>query len=262
MKGRFQQRGYPLCWINEAYERALNKSRSSLLKKSAKKEKHFSVTCITQYSTHSYAVKSVFLKHWHILKSDPELASIFKHPPLFVNKRGRNLRDQLVRANTRRPARASQTLLRPLPNGNYRCGSCAQCNNTTKTDHFLHPRTGQKFKIKNVITCASTHVIYMLRCPCGLAYVGKTTRKLKLRISEHKSSIRRNDRDYPVAVHFNDQKHDISSLRFTGIELVPLPPRGGDHDKLLKQRECFWIHTLQTLTPKGLNDELNLNVFL
>ncbi|KAM4621351.1 LOW QUALITY PROTEIN: NLR family CARD domain-containing protein 3-like [Polymixia lowei] len=47
---------------------------------------------------------------------------------------------------------------------------------------------------------------------------GKTTRKLKQRISEHKSSIRRNDREYPVAVHFNDKKHDISSLRFFGIE--------------------------------------------
>ncbi|XP_078022959.1 EF-hand domain-containing protein D2 isoform X7 [Epinephelus lanceolatus] len=43
---------------------------------------------------------------------------------------------------------------------------------------------------------------------------------------------------------------------------VNLPPRGGDHDKLLKQREAYWIHTLQTLAPKGLNDELLLNIFL
>ncbi|KAJ0069779.1 hypothetical protein NL108_014342 [Boleophthalmus pectinirostris] len=102
----------------------------------------------------------------------------------------------------------------------------------------------------------------MLKCPCGLVYSGKTTRKLKQRISEHKSSIRRNDRDYPVAVHFNDQRHDICSLRFCGIEHVPPPPRGGDHDRILKQREAFWIHTLQTLAPKGLNDDFNLSIFL
>ncbi len=100
------------------------------------------------------------------------------------------------------------------------------------------------------------------QCPCGLAYIGKTTRKLKQRISEHKSSIRRNDPNYPIAIHFNNAHHDISSLRFCGIEQVTLPPRGGDHDKLLKQREAFWIYTLQTLAPKGLNDELLLTCFL
>ena len=28
-------------------------------------------------------------------------------------------------------------------------------------------------------------------------------------------------------------------------------------EKLLKQKENFWILTLETLTPKGLNQELN-----
>ena len=128
--------------------------------------------------------------------------------------------------------------------------------------HFRHPHTGKKFPIKSVITCDSTHVVYMIQCPCGLAYVGKTTRKLKQRISEHKSSIRRNDREYPVAIHFNDAKHDISSFRFTGIEQVQMPPRGGDLDLILKRREAYWIFTLQTLAPKGLNDEFMLNVML
>ena len=81
-------------------------------------------------------------------------------------------------------------------------------------------------------------------------------------MSEHKSSIRRNDREYPVAVHFNDFKHDISTFRFIGIEQVKLPRRGGNHDVLLKQREAYWIYTLQTLHPKGLNDEIQLNVML
>ena len=152
--------------------------------------------------------------------------------------------------------------MRCIINRDSNCAQLPQCNNTQKTSHFSHPHTGKLFPINSIITCASTHVIYLIRCPCGLAYVGKTTRKLKQRMSEHKSSIRRNDRDYPVAVHFNDAHHDISSLRFCGIEQVNLPPRGGDHDKLLKQREAYWIHTLQTLAPKGLNDELLLNMFL
>ncbi len=101
--------------------------------------------CTTQYSVQSVTIRSVFQKHWHILKSDPELASVFKDPPLFVNKRGRNIRDHLVHANygdTRKSSQAIHTRLHPLPNVNYRCGSCVQCNNTMKTSHFSHPHTG------------------------------------------------------------------------------------------------------------------------
>ena len=52
---------------------------------------------------------------------------------------------------------------------------------------------------------------------------------LSNRISEHKSSNRRNDRDHPVAVHFNDLRQDISTfLDFCGIEKVKKSDRGGD----------------------------------
>lgn len=264
MKDRFLQRGYPIHWVEKAYNTALNKSRAALLKKSKKTEKKFSVTCVTSFSPLSHTIRPIFKKYWPILKSDPELAHLMTDMPLFVYKREKNLRDLLVHADfTRyRPRRTSQRLLSPLPTGNYRCGGCAQCNNTFKTRTFRHPHNNKSFPIKSVITCASTHVVYTLTCPCGLVYVGKTTRQLKQRVSEHKSTIRRNDRNYPVAVHFNDCKHDISQLRYCGIEQVAAPRRGGNHDLLLKRREAYWIFTLQTLAPKGLNDEFNLNVML
>lgn len=41
-------------------------------------------------------------------------------------------------------------------------------------------------------------------------------------MSEHKRAIRRNDHNHPAAVHFNDTKHDMSSLCFYGIEKVML----------------------------------------
>ena len=82
------------------------------------------------------------------------------------------------------------------------------------------------------------------------------------RMSEHKSTIRRNDRNYPVAVHFNDFKHDISSFKFQGIEKVTLPERGGNIDEILNRREVYWIYTLQTLFPKGLNAEIPWHVML
>ncbi|CAB1320281.1 unnamed protein product, partial [Coregonus sp. 'balchen'] len=55
--------------------------------------------------------------------------------------------------------------------------------------------------------------------------------------------------DYPVAAHFVEANHPISSLKYTGIEHVALPKRGGNIDILLLQREAYWISYLKTLTP-------------
>jgi len=106
------------------------------------------------------------------------------------------------------------------------------------------------------------NVIYLLKCPCGFAYVGKTTRPLKIRISEHISNIRNHDIKSLVAVHFSQASHNVSSLRYCGIELVKQPFRGGDVNRLLLKWEAFWIYTLDTLAPKGLNEDFDLRPFL
>jgi hypothetical protein len=37
----------------------------------------------------------------------------------------------------------TQTHLTPIPNGNNKCGSCAQCNITIKTSFFRHIQLGK-----------------------------------------------------------------------------------------------------------------------
>lgn len=64
-------------------------------------------------------------------------------------------------------------------------------------------------------------------------------------------ATRRQYGDYPVAVDFNDEKHDVSTLPFCGIEKDGLPPRGGDPD-------LFFVFFLKTW---GLLD-LHLTVVL
>ena len=61
---------------------------------------------------------------------------------------------------------------------------------------------------------------------------------------------------------FSHLKHDICTLRFQGIEMVKPLKRGGDRDRVLLQREAYWIHELNTVFPKGLNEELSLHCFL
>lgn len=239
-------------------------SRLKRLMRKKKSEEFFHGVCHRLFS--SLACHKInFKKQWHILKSDPELAQTFKDLPPFVNKRGKNMKDLLVHTDCiqhQSTGSIQQTLLSPLLNGKYRCGNCGQCNNTYKTNFFPHTHTNKMFRVNSVITCASTQVVYTLRCPCGLMYVGKTTRKLKQHIGEHKNGIHWNDRDYPAAVHFNFEKRDTSTLGFCGVEKISLPFRGGELDLLLGRREAYCIFTLQTLSPRGLNDDLPLNVML
>ncbi len=108
-------------------------------------------------------------------------------------KRSPNICDLLVRADVS-PSVARPSHFLSIPSGNYSCGRCAQCNFTTKTNVFSHPHSGREFKIKGVITCTTKNVIYMIKCPCGLAYIGKTQRALKTRIAEHRRSICTNDK--------------------------------------------------------------------
>lgn len=86
------------------------------------------------------------------------------------------------------PAPAPSTWLPDAPNEFYRCGHCTHCSNSSDTKVFYHPRSGKEYKINYFINCSTTHFVYMLKCPCGLVYIGQMKYTLKLRIAEHKSS--------------------------------------------------------------------------
>lgn len=148
-----------------------------------------------------------------------------------------------------------QPTLLPTKMGNFPCLHCACCNNLVKGDSFVHLYLGRKFQIKQRFTCTSSFVIYVINCPCGKYYVAETTEEVKYRITQHKSTIRRGLTDLPVPAHFIEKGHTISQLRYRVIDGVSKSRRGGDRQQLLKKRELFWIFTLDTLAPKGLNLE-------
>ena len=240
-------------------QRAHNRERSSLLTPRTKERGKGRLVLSTTYSPLCFDIKSTVKKHWHILSSDPSVGHVFKESPIFAHKRAKNVRDSLVRADVYVPP--SHFLSNP-PAGNFPCFDCIHCNAMIRSDQVLHPHSGKKCDIKGTITCKTKFVVYMLKCPCGLCYVGKTKRELRIRFSEHKSNIRNNDVKSPVARHFNEKGHKICSLRFQGLEVVAPLKRGGDREKMLLQREAWWIHFLQTEYPKGMNEELLLGCFL
>ena len=206
-------------------------------------------------------MKRSIKKHWHIISSDPQIGEIYKDPPTITFRRGNNLKDKLVHSDCLY-TKPNQRLLSPLPEGNFKCNRCTQCQHTTKCTSFSHPLTGKEYKIRGTISCTSTGVVYLITCLCGKGYVGMTTRSLKTRMAEHRSAIRTGNPDSPVALHFAQMKHPPTSFRYTGIEQVQISRRGGDLKEALLKREAYWITELDTLAPVGMNEELDLRVFL
>ncbi|CAB1330854.1 unnamed protein product [Coregonus sp. 'balchen'] len=78
--------------------------------------------------------------------------------------------------------------------------------------------TRKEYKIKYFINCSTTHVVCMLKCPCGFVYIGQMKRALKLRIDEHKTAICTRNMDYVISRHYVNANHGLpSTLKFWGI---------------------------------------------
>lgn len=255
MYKQFSLRGYHNTCLNEALDKVHRTSTPP------KRDKRSSIVCTTTYSKHSAQIKDAVKRHWHVLSSDDTCRALFPDLPLFAHHRAKNIRDFLVKADNFNVRSGVERLSRAT--GFHPCRSCAAChNNSVKKNTVIGSVTNKTYKLKQFTTCSTRNVVYLITCPCKKQYVGKTNRPVKTRIIEHNSSIRRKDEKSPVARHFNEAGHPVSSLAYTVLEHVTPARRGGDLERRLLQRECFWIFSLKTVHPLGMNEELVLSCFL
>lgn len=264
MTDRFRKRAYRSHTVERARSsaHALNRS-DTLIKKhrnrnNNKKSRPFFVT---QYSTEAKQVTRIIKENWAIINSDPELQQVFPEPPLVSYKRAPTLRDKLVHSHLP-PERKESWLKRPV--GVYRCSNCPHCSHVIQSKAFIDFKSKKEYKIKDFINCNTTFVIYRLSCPCpNIFYVGRTKRRLRDRLAEHKYAIRTGNADYQMAQHFArvHNKND-SLLKIEALEHIRPLDRGGDRIRRLNQRETFWIHQLDALRYPGLNEDIEFKCFL
>ena len=96
-KQRLQHRGYPdnlssrtLCEVNFS-------PRMSALQNKQKTSKRI-LLFVTEYRPSMPDLKHILLNKWHLIQNQPLLRKIFKNPPLISYRKGRSLKDVLVRA--------------------------------------------------------------------------------------------------------------------------------------------------------------------
>ncbi|CAJ0945223.1 unnamed protein product [Ranitomeya imitator] len=115
------------------------------------------------------------------------------------------------------PSRApsSQRFLCNPKKGTFPCLNCNQCSNVLKGDTIYHPHTGRQYNIDNFFTCNSNFVVCLIKCPCGLLYVGETTQAIKDRILKHKSTIRCKNLLLPIPHHFCSKRTQCGTATFS-----------------------------------------------
>ena len=224
------------------------------------KKKH-SCVCATSYSPISHEMKTIIKKHWDVLSADPVCKKLFADPPLFSHYRAKNVRDNLVRADTTIQSVSTQKRIDRMT-GFFPCRNCTACENSKRAYTFTSHVTSKTYDIRQCLTCNAAGVVYLVSCPCGLQYIGKTLRPVRTRIIEHKSAIQIKDLKSPIARHFIEANHPLSTLSFCVIEQINKTRRGGDIDRKLLKAESRWIFYMKSLHPDGLNEDLTLSCSL
>ena len=266
LKGRFREKGYNAQKLNAISEEIKIIPRVDVLKNSVKSSnfKDYEWSFMSSFHSQYKEVEAILQNHWHILCLDKTLKPVLPANPKFIYRKAPNFGDKVVKKVLDQPAKPASFWEQK---GFFACRRCKSCKSVSEPvrgiTNFRSTVNNREFNIEEFITCNITHVVYVLKCPCGLMYVGRTKRQLKVRIGEHVKNIRLGYKDHNVSLHFKTHHNqDPSGLRFWGIDVIKPTWRGNNMVRDLSKRETLWIYLLDTLTPKGLNVELDVNCFI
>ena len=273
LKNKFTSRGYPIDLVTNNINKVHSIDRLATLQyknTDTTSNKHSNSTFLPLITTYSfkYTNKNNNLKYtlkelWKdLLRDNSKLKDCFgEDVPCIVYKRGNTIANCLVRAryinNSTSNSIMNNTIqilaelhaentavdfsVTPCKNRNCKC-----CRFIISTDIFQSTITGKIYTIPNKLNCSSSHVIYLITCQkCKKQYVGETNRKLKERLTDHRSAIK-TKKLTAIGIHFNDILHNVENLNITPIEEE-------ENTENRKKKELFWIKELQCSYPFGLN---------
>lgn len=191
---------------------------------------------------------------------DKKLNTALPLTPQFIYRKAPSFGDRAIKKVIDPPTRPQSFWDR---NDFFACRRCKACGEVTRSirglDNFISTSNNRSFDIKQFITCNSTYVVYALKYPCGLIYVGRTKRMLRVRIAEHIHNIKMGFKDHNVSLHFKlKHNQDAAGLEFWGVEHLEPHWRGLNLFRELSKRETQWIYLIDVRSPKGLNIELNI----
>ena len=245
LKSHLRKRGYSSRFIEGQLQKVDKIDRSDLLTYKTKEEKNDRVSLVITYSKHLPDIQKISRDHLPLLHKSIEMQEIFDKHPLVAFKRDRNLTDILIHGK-------HNNIFKNKDGMSSRCPTdkCAICAIT------VNEEIPEIKKIQKEVNCQTTNVFDGIKCrKCNkIVYVGETERTVAERIKEHLADVR-HGREKAVSFHFNSADHEIADLNLIIIEKCRENSRF-----YRKAREVYWIETLNTVAPSGLNKKTQLGI--
>ena len=131
---------------------------------------------------------------------------------------------------------------------------CKTCQYVISCQNFTGLEDHINYSILSDLDCSSVGIIYLAICNlCNKQYVGQTANSLRQRWAHHKFDLINNNQTNALAKH-NEAEHQLqANFKVIPIEKVPNQKSNELNLKLRLEREQFWIDTLGTFAPHGLN---------
>ena len=192
--------------------------------------------------------RSNYKKNLFLLCQYEEVKRVFT-PGSFVSFRtARTLRTHLVRAKV---YPVEERLV-----GSRKClrNPCQVCKNVVETDVFQRFVDKKVYKINHRFTCSDECLVYLLSCKvCGRQYTGQTVDEFRYRWNSYKDNNKKSlmgdeHKQTGFFAHFQGLDHNgfLEDIEITFIDKTD-PSNPTRHEE-------FWIDTLKTRYPLGLNN--------
>ena len=239
-------RGYDERSIRAKVLDARSQKRVDLLSRE-KSEKPFKLTLNITYHPAFQNLNKTLRKNHAILAYDKKHQEVFKEIPIIGFRKGKCLKDFLVRAK-----------VQPLERESGSCAKCLKCDKrcqmSLRSGTIFTDKKGNTHSIRVPnLHCNSTNVVYLITCKsCGLQYVGSTIRKFRLRHNVYRSSQNLHTTKKVKQQQFHEHFSQPGHLRWADFDIMLIDQGNSTADT--RKREMFWQYKLNTFIPEGLND--------
>jgi len=95
---RLKNRGYPASTVEKHLSEVNFTGRKTSLKNRNRTARKKILPFVRQYHPASPNLKGILMGKWHLIQNQPHLRNIFKEPPLLSYRKGKSLKDILVKA--------------------------------------------------------------------------------------------------------------------------------------------------------------------
>ena len=248
----FRDRGYPPALIKKVQDSVPYSSRQQALNDKQDEPCPYHTFLVVDY-TPDLDVRGLN----SLLRPTTEEEPWVPKPCLSLRKT-KDLGKTLVRAKLKGtgdpPKSTDPIIIRITPNLDGRsvpCGhlGCKCCQIMSRRIRVISNSTHKSFPVPKHTNCLTRCVIYLLECTkCnkGNQYVGQTERTMQERMGGHRQATITKI-NLPLYKHFAGKRdHDFD--RDTRVTILEKTTKS-----LLLTREAYWILTLDTVYPKGLN---------